>query len=181
MTLICEPELRQFVRHGQRIGLRQFVAKCYSVVECAEAEREGHAFIRLPHCDGHFVVTVAVPLVLAPGGCPQLVVGGVPYACYRRSLQRGSACREPHRRGQYQGLVVDRDGIGHARLCIGFDRYGDAPVRGGYEGLLRRACCKQCTGEGHEGSMWIRNLHGKAIFRIPSRSAPSHLPEVWNS
>ena len=93
MTLICEPELRQFVRHGQRIGLRQFVAKCYSVVECAEAEREGHAFIRLPHCDGHFVVTVAVPLVLAPGGCPQLVVGGVPYACYRRSLQRGSACR----------------------------------------------------------------------------------------
>lgn len=128
MTLICEPEFRQFVRHGQRIGLRQFVAKCYSVVECAEAEREGHAFIRLPHCDGHFVVTVAVPLVLALGGCPQLVVGGVPYACYRRSLQRGSACREPHRRGQYQGLVVDRDGIGHARPCIGFDRYGDASV-----------------------------------------------------
>lgn len=72
MTLICEPEFRQFVRHGQRIGLRQFVAKCYSVVECAEAEREGHAFIRLPHCDGHFVVTVAVPLVLAPGAVHSL-------------------------------------------------------------------------------------------------------------
>lgn len=43
----------------------------------------------------------------------------------------------PIAEGSIRGLVVDRDGIGHARPCIGFDRYGD----GRPSGEVMKGCC----------------------------------------
>ena len=133
-----EAEFGQFVRHAERIRPARFVfvAESQPVVEYPEAQRQPHAAaVAQPH--GHFVVSAAVLLVLAPRLGPRLIDARARHILDGETTAEIGLGSFESQSGRFeQPDTAVRNRIGHASGGVYGERQTDRAIGGGNPGIL---------------------------------------------
>ena len=157
--LVGEAEFGELVRHGERIGCVEFVAERHAVVVGPEPQAEFGAVVGVVQLDGHFVVAVAVGLVLAPRLAPLPVAGGVVHDPEAEAGEIAFLRGDAEGRGADEGVAVAQNGVGHRR---GVERHAVAPV-GREEGRGGGAGAQQ-GGHASQGKKSFHHSLGRSVM-----------------